>query len=70
MKQFIEKYKRLRKVRRICKHYPGHYAFFGIGNHLIKNLYLVFNYLNGALKYIESNSGGRAKTVSEGFSYV
>ena len=70
MKQLIEKYKRLRKLNRIRKHYQGQYAFIGIGNHSINNLYPVLDYLNVSLKYIVSNSEETAKTVSEGFSNI
>ncbi len=56
MNKIIERYKKIRKKGLLQKKYKGKYAFVGIGNHSIHNLYPVLNYLNVDLKYIVAQS--------------
>jgi len=68
MKAIINKYKKIRKQNFLKKKYTSKYAFVGIGNHSINNLYPVLNYLNVDLKYIVSGSNETAMSVSENFN--
>ena len=52
MNAIIERYKKIRKKGVLSKKYKEKYAFVGIGNHSINNLYPVLNYLNVDIKYI------------------
>ena len=52
MNSIIERYKKIRKKGLLEKKFKGKYAFVGVGNHSINNLYPVLNYLNVDLKYI------------------
>ena len=70
MKKLIEKYKSDRKIKFLTKEYKGKYAFIGIGNHSINNLYPVLNYLNVKLKYIVSNSEATAKAINENYDNI
>ena len=56
MNKIIERYKKIRKKGILQKKYKGKYAFVGIGNHSIHNLYPVLHYLNVDLKYIVAYS--------------
>jgi len=68
MKAIINKYKKIRKQSFLKKKYTSKYAFIGIGNHSINNLYPVLNYLNVDLKYIVSGSNETAMSVNENFN--
>ncbi|MCK5028880.1 MAG: Gfo/Idh/MocA family oxidoreductase [Bacteroidales bacterium] len=68
MKAIIKKYKKIRKQSFLKKKYTSKYAFIGIGNHSINNLYPVLNYLNVDLKYIVSGSTETAMSVNENFN--
>ncbi|MBU8892081.1 MAG: Gfo/Idh/MocA family oxidoreductase [Bacteroidales bacterium] len=70
MKAIINKYKKIRKQSFLNKKYKSSYAFIGIGNHSINNLYPVLNYLNVNIKYIVSGSNETAKSVTENFSGI
>ena len=64
MKQIIETFKKIRKKQILEKKYNGHYAFVGIGNHSINNLYPVLNYLHVPLKYIVTKSETTAALIN------
>ncbi|MDH7461835.1 Gfo/Idh/MocA family oxidoreductase [Chitinophagaceae bacterium 26-R-25] len=64
---FIEKFKHLRKYKYLNRSYAGKYAFIGIGNHSINNLYPVINYLHIPLKYIVTKSDATAKKINNNF---
>ena len=53
----INKYKAFRKKKQLSQYssYSGEYAFVGVGNHSLSNLYPVIDYLGVPLKYIYSN---------------
>lgn len=68
MKAIINKYKKIRKQSFLKKKYTSKYAFIGIGNHSINNLYPVLNYLNVDIKYIVSGSNETAMSVNENFN--
>lgn len=52
----IEIYKRRRKYAQMCPPYKKQYAFVGVGNHSLNNLYPVLDYFHVPLKYIVSSS--------------
>lgn len=64
MKKIIEKYRKFRKLKALNRQYSGMYAFIGIGNHSLNNLYPVLDYLKVSVKYIVSQSEATAKAVS------
>jgi virulence factor len=68
MKAIINKYKKIRKQSFLKKKYTSKYAFIGIGNHSINNLYPILNYLNVDIKYIVSGSNETAMSVNENFN--
>jgi virulence factor len=54
----INKYKAFRKKKQLSQYssYSGEYAFVGVGNHSLSNLYPVIDYLGVPLKYIYSRT--------------
>jgi virulence factor len=52
----LEIYKRQRKYAQMRAPYGKQYAFVGVGNHSLNNLYPALDYLHVPLKYIVSNS--------------
>ncbi len=56
--QLINKYKAVRKKKQLSQYraYSGKYAFVGVGNHSLSNLYPVLDYLGVPLKYIFSRT--------------
>jgi virulence factor len=56
MHNLIDRYKQIRKRNNISKDYRSKYAFVGIGNHSVHNLYPVIDFLHIPLKYIVSKS--------------
>ncbi|MCB9360583.1 MAG: Gfo/Idh/MocA family oxidoreductase [Flavobacteriales bacterium] len=70
MNGIIERYKKIRKKGMLEKKFNGKYAFVGIGNHSINNLYPVLNYLNVDLKYIVVRSEDTKQLVENNFDNV
>ena len=70
MNKFIDLYKRVRTRNYLKKSYSGKYAFVGIGNHSIHNLYPVLKYLNVPLKYIVSRTKETADAVAQNLGGV
>ncbi len=68
MNGIIERYKKIRKKGLLSKNYQGQYAFVGIGNHSINNLYPVLNHLNVNLKYIAVKSQDTAALIKNNFA--
>ena len=48
----IDRYKRLRTEHFLRRSFPGSYAFVGMGQHSLTNLYPILQYLGVRLKYI------------------
>lgn len=59
----IQRYKQLRNLRMLRQTVDGQYAFVGIGNHSISNLYPVLDYLHIPLKYICCQSNGKLPLI-------
>lgn len=67
MNRLIEKFKTHRKRAYITKKNTKTYAFIGIGNHSINNLYPVINYYGLNIKYIVTKSRSNAELVDQNF---
>ena len=70
MNAIIERYKKIRKKGVLSKKYKGKYAFVGIGNHSINNLYPVLNYLNVDIKYIVVKSNDTLQLIKDNFPNI
>jgi virulence factor len=70
MEKLINYVKNLRKRNYINKSYNTKYAFVGMGNHSIHNLYPILNYLRIDLKYIVTHSEKNAQLVNDNFPNV
>lgn len=65
--QLIDKYKGIRKKKQLSKYvsYKGKYAFVGVGNHSLSNLYPVIDFLGLPLKYIYSRTLSNAEFTAQ-----
>ncbi|MFP4664013.1 MAG: Gfo/Idh/MocA family protein [Bacteroidales bacterium] len=70
MQSVIDKYKRIRKNKFVKSAYKGKYAFVGIGNHSLNNLYPVLDYLKAGLKYIVTRSEESARVVDDNYRHT
>lgn len=70
MQKLIERYKTYRKRKYITSKPQNKYAFVGMGNHSINNLYPVINYFNLDLKYIVSRNQKNAELINDNFSGI
>ena len=66
----IDKYKRARSEAYLKETYSGAYAFVGLGQHSLSNLYPVINYLQLPLKYICVTSESKAALIGNKFRGV
>jgi virulence factor len=67
MYDLINLYKRIRKKHGIHKDYRLKYAFVGIGNHSLHNLYPVIDFLRIPLKYIVTKSLSSMNLINQNF---
>ncbi|MDR3326525.1 MAG: Gfo/Idh/MocA family oxidoreductase [Prevotellaceae bacterium] len=65
MENIINILKKIRKHHLLRKSYSGGYAFVGIGNHSLHNLYPVLHYLNVPLQYIVTKSQSTANLINK-----
>ncbi len=70
MHSLIDRFKWIRKKNIIQKSYQSKYAFVGIGNHSLHNLYPVLSFLNVPLKYIVSRSQKTTGLVQQNYPLV
>ncbi len=70
IQQLIDRYKRLRTERFLAQTYQCSYAFIGMGQHSLTNLYPVLHYLGVPLKYICVTSERKARLIERKFPYV
>lgn len=70
MKQLINHYKRLRTEHFLAQTYQYSYAFVGMGQHALTNLYPVLHYLGVPLKFICITSGKKARLIERKYPYV
>lgn len=67
IQKIINRYKRIRTNAYLSHNYSEGYAFVGIGQHSLNNLYPVLNYLSVPLKYICVTSHKKAELISRKF---
>lgn len=70
IQQLINRYKRLRTEHYLAQTYQYQYAFVGMGQHSLTNLYPVLYYLGIPLKYICVTSESKAKLIERKFPHV
>ena len=70
MENVIDFLKKMRKKNAITRKYSAKYAFVGIGNHSLNNLYPVLDYLNVNLKYIVTKSEATAGAISRNYENI
>ena len=70
IQQLIDRYKRLRAERFLAQTYQYSYAFVGMGQHSLTNLYPVLHYLGVPLKYICVTSERKAQLIKRKFPRV
>ena len=63
IQQLTDRYKRLRTERFLAQTYQCSYAFVGMGQHSLTNLYPVLHYLGVPLKYICVTSERKARLI-------
>ena len=66
----INRYKRMRTEHYLCQMYQCSYAFVGMGQHSLTNLYPVLHYLGVPLKYICVTSERKARLIERKFPEV
>ena len=70
IQKLIERYKRLRTTQYLSQSYQYSYAFVGMGQHALTNLYPVLHYLAVPLKYICVTSERKALLIGRKFPQV
>ena len=68
--QLIARYKRIRTECLLAQTYHCFYAFVGMGQHSLTNLYPVLHYLGVPLKYICVTSEKKARLIERKFPHV
>jgi virulence factor len=64
MENTIAFLKKIRRRHKLQRKFDSQYAFIGIGNHSLTNLYPVINYLHAPLKYIVVKSKETAEAIN------
>ena len=70
IQELINRYKRMRTERFLRQTYQYSYAFVGMGQHSLTNLYPVLHYLGVPLKYICVTSERKARLIERKFPHV
>ena len=70
IQELISRYKRMRTEHYLCQTFQHAYAFIGMGQHSLTNLYPVLHYLGVPLKYICVTSERKAKLIEKKFMGV
>ena len=70
IQELIGRYKRMRTERFLRQTYQSQYAFVGMGQHSLTNLYPVLHHLGVPLKYICVTSERKARLIEQKFPYV
>lgn len=68
IQKLINRYKRMRTERYLCQTYQHSYAFIGMGQHSLTNLYPVLHHLGVSLKYIHVTSERKARLIEQKFA--
>lgn len=67
IQEIIARYKRMRTAQYLRQSYQYQYAFVGMGQHSLANLYPVLHYLGVPLKYVCVTSERKAKQIERKF---
>lgn len=67
IQKIINRYKRTRTNAWLSQNYDSQFAFIGMGQHSLNNLYPVLDYLHIPLKYVCVTSEDKAKLISRKF---
>ena len=70
MQELISRYKRMRTEHYLAQTYQYQYAFVGMGQHSLVNLYPVLHYLGVPLRYICVTSEHKARLIARKFPHV
>ncbi len=70
IQQLINRYKRMRTERYLNETYNYQYAFVGMGQHSLTNLYPVLHYLQVPLKYICVTNERKARLIERKFKGI
>lgn len=70
IQQLINRYKRMRTERYLNETHSCQYAFVGMGQHSLTNLYPVLHYLQVPLKYICVTSEHKARLIERKFNGI
>ena len=70
IQQLINRYKCFRTERYLAQTYQCSYAFVGMGQHSLTNLYPVLHYLGVPLKLICVTSERKARLIERKYPYV
>ncbi|MDR2836006.1 MAG: Gfo/Idh/MocA family oxidoreductase [Bacteroidales bacterium] len=70
MDNIIEYLRKIRKQAQIKSKYRAKYAFVGVGNHSINNLYPIIDYLHIPLKYILTKTPETAKIINKNNCFI
>ena len=70
IRQLIDRYKRFRTERFLAQTYQCSYAFVGMGQHSLTNLYPVLHYLGVPLKYICVTTERKARLIERKYPHV
>ena len=70
IQQLIDRYRHLRTERFLAQTYQYSYAFVGMGQHSLTNLYPVLHYLGVPLKLISVTSERKARLIERKYPYV
>ena len=65
IQKIINRYKRARTNTWLSQNYDSQYAFIGMGQHSLSNLYPVLDYLHIPLKYVCVTSDNKAKLITQ-----
>ena len=66
--KLIRRWKSYRNQKMLQSPYSARYAFVGVGNHALQNLYPVLQYLGIRLKYICCKTPGKLQQVEQRFN--
>ena len=70
LQKVIDRFKRQRTERYLRQTYQKEYAFVGMGQHSLTNLYPVLHYLGVPLKYISVTSEEKARLIEQKFPHI
>lgn len=70
IQKIINRYKRARTNAYLSQNYDSQFAFIGMGQHSLNNLYPVLDYLHIPLKYICVTSEDKAKLIGRKFQHI